>query len=273
MTYSHNNTIAMTSPAQARPKGGGGGGGGVAGGATTPPFWRWKPFFCFVFCFAYYRGWWCTKIPLPRVWKKVSESPPPAHQLFQDLRDFRGWRRTCKKKIRTPLFKKLLTGLPADYIIHTPISIRIMIMVYVSFLSIHCLWIFFLASNNPFLRTSPKYTGWKMCVKYQNKIVFDGLIYILVIYGLYLHYMGSKVLRPIHITLQTFFIIGNNYFTSVNTWSMIHVHVVILPTLHHLYTLQFNTFSKVQYKIWWPNQNMILYKPLFSRTVIFAFLD
>ena len=40
--------------------------------------------------------------------KKVSESPPPpAHQLFWDLRDFRGWRRSEKKKkcVVPPFFK------------------------------------------------------------------------------------------------------------------------------------------------------------------------
>ena len=29
--------------------------------------------------------------------------PPPPHQLFQDLRDFRGWRRADKKLLRTDL--------------------------------------------------------------------------------------------------------------------------------------------------------------------------
>ena len=46
----------------ARPKGGGG-----TMGATAPPFWI---FFFFFFCLrACYRGWWCTEIPLPHVWK------------------------------------------------------------------------------------------------------------------------------------------------------------------------------------------------------------
>ena len=56
----------------------------------SPP----PPFFFLLAC---YRGWWCTRIPLPRVWKidpkylrrkKVSESPPPPPPLlinfFQD---------------------------------------------------------------------------------------------------------------------------------------------------------------------------------------------
>ena len=33
--------------------------------------------------------------------------PPPAHQLFLDLRDFRGWRRTNSKILCTPLLGTL----------------------------------------------------------------------------------------------------------------------------------------------------------------------
>ena len=64
---------------------------------------------------AYYRGWWCTGIPLPRVRKidpnllrrkKVSASnsppPPPPNQLFHGLRDIRGWRRTEKNYMCPP---------------------------------------------------------------------------------------------------------------------------------------------------------------------------
>ena len=97
----------------ARPKGGG---GGCVGCDRTPLLDVFFFFFCLRAC---YTGWWCTKIPLPRVWKidqifltqkkKCQSQPPPAQQLFQDLRDFRGWRRTLCK-IRTPVFKKLLYG-------------------------------------------------------------------------------------------------------------------------------------------------------------------
>ena len=31
--------------------------------------------------------------------------PPPPHQLFQDLRDFLGWRRSCEAFYPTPLSK------------------------------------------------------------------------------------------------------------------------------------------------------------------------
>ena len=106
----YHNDMLLQCTQQARPKGGGGG----AVGATAPHFLRWKPFlFCFVV--ACYRGWWCTKIPYtpclenwPKNFKKEKKSvgvppppPPSAHQPFQDLRDFRGWRQTFKK-IRTP---------------------------------------------------------------------------------------------------------------------------------------------------------------------------
>ena len=104
---------------QARPKGGGGGGGAMGATAPPPPLLEVKRFFVFCFCFFVLLvievGGWKIDLKFLRRKKKVSESPPPpppppAHQLFQDLRDFRGWRRTCKK-ICTPLFKKLLTGL------------------------------------------------------------------------------------------------------------------------------------------------------------------
>ena len=40
--------------------------------------------------------------------KKVSESPPPAYQLFWDLREFRGWRRSEKNSMLCPPFLKFL---------------------------------------------------------------------------------------------------------------------------------------------------------------------
>ena len=51
--------------------------------------------------------------------KNFGVGVPPAHQLFQDLRDVRGWRRMGKEILLHtdlvqnphPLFKKLLTGL------------------------------------------------------------------------------------------------------------------------------------------------------------------
>ena len=79
-------------------------------------------FYIFFFCLrACYGGWWCTKIPLPRVWKidpnflrrlkkKCWESP------------IQGWRRTLCK-IRTPVFKKLLlTGVSHTYELNRIIS-------------------------------------------------------------------------------------------------------------------------------------------------------
>ena len=78
---------------------------------------KWGPFFScelsgtvWTYLLDCHRGWWCTRIPLPRVWKidpkmlkKVKKCrSPPAHQLFQDLRDFRGWRRTNIKTMCPP---------------------------------------------------------------------------------------------------------------------------------------------------------------------------
>ena len=77
-------------------------------GATAPPFWMWLLLllllwlYLFVCLRACYRGWWCTKTPLPRVWKiypiflrriSVGIPPPPpststttpADQLFSGL--------------------------------------------------------------------------------------------------------------------------------------------------------------------------------------------
>ena len=60
-------------------------------------------FFCLHVC---HRGWWCTRVPLSRVWKidpQILKKEKMCHQLFhQDLRDFQAWRRTDKKKLCVP---------------------------------------------------------------------------------------------------------------------------------------------------------------------------
>ena len=72
----HNLVLPLTSSTftlsdHARPKGGGGGCDGCDCTLLLDVIFKIIIFFfLFFFCLrACYRGWWCTKIPLPRVWK------------------------------------------------------------------------------------------------------------------------------------------------------------------------------------------------------------
>ena len=105
LANSSSTSIVVQVSLQARPKGGGGG-----GCDCTPPFWGETLFFFFLL--ACYRGWWCTKIPLPvsclRRGKKVSEwaPPPPLISFLRTSATFEAGGGPVK--IRTPFSKSFL---------------------------------------------------------------------------------------------------------------------------------------------------------------------
>ena len=83
------------------------GGGGGCWGCDRTPLLEVKTagFFFFFLLFGDVR-----RYPYPVSGKLTLKNSKKKVSLFQDLRDFRGWQRTCKKNPH-PLFKKLLTGL------------------------------------------------------------------------------------------------------------------------------------------------------------------
>ena len=83
------------------------------GGIPPPPFLEVKPFLLLLGC---YRGWWCTKLPLPRVWKidpkfvrkkKCQSPPPPLISFFRTWVTFEAGGGPVKKLLHMDLVQNL----------------------------------------------------------------------------------------------------------------------------------------------------------------------